>query len=323
MTVSRVEDDLKVNTLEVLTSASIPAAGSPGQLQFNGNPFLAADSNLVWDNTNKFLGIGKTPSGPLDVSGTIRGASLVLLPMIDPYAILIPNNTLYGTYLADGTSRVHCIYVDTSNHMHFGLNDEVVTDGTIHMDPSIDGLTFINSKRFTDSSPTGNFLNFTTQATTPLFRVSIAGLLSFYAGIATVSNGVPVEYAKVDLTAQSANISATTLYAVPTSGAGMYRISAYMVETTAGSISSTLPNVQIVFTDNDTGGSITIDATPILGVAGIGQTGALTANTVGTASSGVIVVNAKAGTNIQYQTVNYASNAAGMQYALHIKLEAL
>jgi len=103
----------------------------------------------------------------------------------------------------------------------------------------------------------------------------------------------------------------------------MYRVSAYVVETTAGSLSSTLPNVQIIYTDNDTGGSITIDATPILGVAGIGQTGALTANTIGTASSGVIAVNVKASTTIQYQTVNYASNLAGMAYALHIKLEAL
>jgi hypothetical protein len=78
-----------------------------------------------------------------------------------------------------------------------------------------------------------------------------------------------------------------------------------------------------VYTDNETGGSITIDATPVLGVAGIGQTGALTANTIGTASSGVIAINVKASTTIQYQTVNYASTAAGMAYALHVKLEAL
>jgi hypothetical protein len=79
----------------------------------------------------------------------------------------------------------------------------------------------------------------------------------------------------------------------------------------------------IRFADPDTGTSITIDATPILGIAGIGQTGALTSNTIGTASAGVIAINAKASTTIQYQTVNYASTAAGMQYALHIKLEAL
>lgn len=149
------------------------------------------------------------------------------------------------------------------------------------------------------------------------------GLFSTYNNITTVSNGVPSEIAKIDTTGLTANVSAATIYAVPSSGVGMYRISSYVVETTAGSVSSTLPNVQILYTDNETGGSITIDATPILGIAGIGQTGALTSNTIGTASSGVIVINAKASTNIQYQTVNYASTAAGMAYALHIKLEVL
>ena len=144
-----------------------------------------------------------------------------------------------------------------------------------------------------------------------------------YNNIATVSNGVPAEYATIDSTGLTANVAASTLYAVPAAGVGMYRVSAYVVETTAGSLSSTLPNVQIVYNDRDTAGSITIDATPILGIAGIGQTGALTANTIGTASSGVIVISVTANTTIQYQTVNYASNLAGMAYALHIKLEAL
>ena len=55
----------------------------------------------------------------------------------------------------------------------------------------------------------------------------------------------------------------------------------------------------------------------------VGQTGALTANTVGTTATGVIVVDAKASTNINYQTVNYASSIAGMTYAIHLRAEAL
>ena len=144
-----------------------------------------------------------------------------------------------------------------------------------------------------------------------------------YNNIATVSNGVPAEYATIDTTGLTANVGSTLLYAVPSTGAGLYRVTALVVETTAASVSSTLANVQIVYTDNQTSGTITIDATPVLGVAGVGQTGALTANTVGTTSTGVIAVNAKASTNINYQTVNYASSTAGMTYALHIKLEAL
>lgn len=146
---------------------------------------------------------------------------------------------------------------------------------------------------------------------------------SKYNAIATVSNGIPAEYATIDTTGLTANVGASTLYAVPATGAGMYRVSSYTVETTAGSVSSTLPNVQIVYTDKETSGAITIDATPVLGVAGIGQTGALTSNTIGTASSGVIVISVKASTTIQYQTVNYASSLAGMTYAIHLKLEAL
>lgn len=154
-------------------------------------------------------------------------------------------------------------------------------------------------------------------------NIKILNLISTYNNITTVSNGVPSELAKIDSTGLTANVGATLLYTTPASGAGMYRVSVLVVETTAGSLSSTLPNVQIVYTDNETGGAITIDATPILGIAGIGQTGALTADTVGTTSTGVICINAKASTNINYQTVNYASNLAGMAYALHIKLEAL
>jgi len=147
--------------------------------------------------------------------------------------------------------------------------------------------------------------------------------ISNYNSITTVSNGVPSEIAQVNTFPLTANVGATLLYAVPASGVGLYRVSAHVVLTTAASVSSTLPNVQIVYTDVDTNGIVTIDATPILGIAGIGQTGALTANTVGTTASGVIVIDAHASSNINYQTVNYASSLAGMTYSLHIRLEAM
>lgn len=149
------------------------------------------------------------------------------------------------------------------------------------------------------------------------------GKLTTYNAIATVGNGVASEVATIDTTGLTANVATATLYAVPASGEGLYRINAYVVETIAGSVSSVLPNVQIVYTDKDSNTSVTIDATPILGAAGIGQTGALSANTVGTAVSGVIVIYVKASTTIQYLTTNYASVAAGMTYALHLKAEAL
>lgn len=127
----------------------------------------------------------------------------------------------------------------------------------------------------------------------------------------------------IDQTGLTANVGASTLLATGSVLGGLYRVTAHVVLTTAASVSSTLPNVQVVYTDAQTSTSITIDATPILGAVGLGQTGLLTANSVGLTSSGIISVNAKAGTVIQYQTVNYASTAAGMAYALHIRIEPL
>lgn len=133
-----------------------------------------------------------------------------------------------------------------------------------------------------------------------------------YNNIATVANGVPSEIAQINTTGLTGNVSIATLYAVPASGAGMYRVSVFAVETVAGSISSTLPRTEITFTDVDANTSITINATATS-----------TANTVGTANQGQVVMNVKASTNIQYATTGYASNAAGMTYAIHIRLEAL
>lgn len=125
--------------------------------------------------------------------------------------------------------------------------------------------------------------------------------------------------AKADLTAQQANIAATTLYTVPANAGGMYRMSGYVALTQAATTSSTLPNINALWTDNDTS------------VAGQGGfTSVLTNNTVGINSAegsvlaGVITFNAKAGTAIQYLTANYASvGATPMLYAIHIKLEYL
>jgi hypothetical protein len=144
-----------------------------------------------------------------------------------------------------------------------------------------------------------------------------------FAMIDAASVGAAGEIAKIDSTGLTANVGVSTLYAVPATGEGFYRVNAYVVETTAGSVSSVLPNVQIIYTDKDSNASVTIDATPILGAAGLGQTGALNANAGGTVSSGVIAIYVKASTTIQYQTSNYASVAAGMTYALRLRLELL
>ena len=136
-----------------------------------------------------------------------------------------------------------------------------------------------------------------------------------YNGVALVSNGLPSEIKKSDLTAQNAAITATTL--ISASQTGMYRISWSAAITTADGATSSLGGTngfQVIYTSpTDSVVKTTAPQTPW----------ATGLNTTGTADGGVMVVYAKTGTNIQY-TYDYMSATPGqMVYELHIKLEAL
>jgi len=127
------------------------------------------------------------------------------------------------------------------------------------------------------------------------------------------STGVAV-VATVNLTAQQANIGATTLTSPVANG--YYRASCYLVVTQAATTSSTLPFCQITYTDAD---SNVAETAQIINTS--------TANTVG-AVGGVTSVPqppfffAKSGVAIQYSTGGYTSvGATPMQYAIHVRLE--
>lgn len=128
-----------------------------------------------------------------------------------------------------------------------------------------------------------------------------------------------------NLTAQAANVGSTVLYAVPATGAGFYRVVGYAVVTQQATTSSTLPNIQITFTDADTnvsGGTISLTAnsagSPVNPPVGFNSDNAIGA----TGLSGSNIINARASTNINWLTANYASvGATPMQYAVHLKLE--
>lgn len=271
-------------------------SGTNIALYLNASGATTANYGLIVNAGN--VGIGETaPANLLQVTGTSGGALLNL--------IRLKNNST-TTSTASGISFNNTTATSTTAQIQ-AIRISSSTDNDLVFSGNNTSSTLTEIARFVGATQ----------------GFSLVGKTTKYNNISTVSNGTPSEYATIDTTGSTANIGATLLYAVPASGAGMYRVSVLIVETTAASVSSTLPNAQIVYTDNETSGTITLDATPILGIAGIGQTGALTANTVGTTVSGVIVINAKASTNINYQTVNYASTAAGMAYAIHIKLEAL
>src|SRR5208337_4804755 len=152
--------------------------------------------------------------------------------------------------------------------------------------------------------------------TTPEFAITNAGICSTYGGTATVSQGIPSEIITVDLTAQTAAISATTLISAPATG--MYRISWVADITTISDGTSVLGGTngfQAIYTSpTDTVVKTTV----------VGDSITSAANTTGTTTSGSLMVYAKATTNIQY-SFDYTSvqTTTKMAFELHVKLERL
>jgi len=146
--------------------------------------------------------------------------------------------------------------------------------------------------------------------------VQMQGALTKYNNISTVANGIPSIYGQANLTAQGANVAATTLYAVPASGTGIYEITVYIVVSQPGTNSSTLPDSRLIYTDQDSSATITVNATA-----------SSTGNTTSTFQQFTFVVNAKASTNIQYdigQVTPYAtSGATSMQFAYRARAKYL
>jgi len=176
--------------------------------------------------------------------------------------------------------------------------------------------TLIGSAEFTFTEgdlylTNGMFANYIEVAGTGTFAgLVLNGKATTYNSVATVSNGIPSELATVDLTAQTAAIGTTTLYAVPATGAGMYRISYTAKVTTAASTSSTLGVLTVGYTDADA-------TTPTI----VGATN--TGNTTTSLVQDTVIVYAKASTNITYAMGYITSGATPMAYNLHIKCEAL
>jgi hypothetical protein len=126
--------------------------------------------------------------------------------------------------------------------------------------------------------------------------------------------------ATVSATAQTADIGTTTAYAVPAGAGGQYLMTCYDVVMVA-STTGTLPACSVLFTDansNNQGTGVqqisgsNSGCGPVLGCSSLNNTA-----TVQTGTS--VVINAKASTNIQYNTSGYASTGTPMQYAVHLK----
>lgn len=134
---------------------------------------------------------------------------------------------------------------------------------------------------------------------------------SVVSGATTSAAGV---LGKSDLTAQTGSIGAVTLLTGGASTAGMYRVSVYMVTTTAG---TALDVVKATVAWND-GAAQTLDV-PLLTTAGAATN--LDLATLNAKAQGSVIVYAAASQNITYTTT--VTKTGTPQYAIHVRIEAL
>lgn len=120
--------------------------------------------------------------------------------------------------------------------------------------------------------------------------------------------------AKSNLTAQAAAKSATTIYAVPAAGAGMYKVNYVASITTVDGTSAVLGGAngfQVIYTDiNDSVVKTSNPTTPVVSAV----------NATGTTISGALFAYAKASTNIQY-AFGYTGVGGQMRYDLSVYVE--
>lgn len=295
-------------------SNTLTAPGNGTQLNLSATVINASGSSGTFGSTN--ASTLSSTNGTTTIKGgqgpTINTAQVDFLPVSSNTGT---SGTQVGTQArgtfapASGTSNFHALISNPTINQTGGANGTVRVLASYPVNTALVGTEYLLALGTSSATgPTGTL--------TDLFLVNSAGLTKNYAGIATVSQGQPAEYATVDLTAQTAAITATTLYAVPAAGQGMYRISWSATITTAASVSSVLGGTngfQILYTSPT-------DSVVKTTVSGNSVTSA--ANTTATAVGGVEIVYAKLSTNIQYQ-YDYTSSGTAMAYELHLKIEAL
>lgn len=132
-----------------------------------------------------------------------------------------------------------------------------------------------------------------------------------------ITTPIPATVAKVNLTAQAAAISATTAYAVPANGAGLYLIS-WVATITQTATSSCVLGSTSGFQARFTKGGVVKTTNPqsVTNFTSI-------ANSTGTAISASLLMSCDASTNIQYLMGYSSTGATAMQYSLDITVQKL
>ncbi len=114
----------------------------------------------------------------------------------------------------------------------------------------------------------------------------------------------------IDLTAQTADIGSTTIVSAPANG--LYRVAGYIVVTTVASVSSTLPSIVLTWSDQDNGQTQSWTLTPTAN-----------GNLQTTVEQNDAILSCGPAANLSFSTTGYASSGTPMQYAVHLRVEAL
>jgi len=149
----------------------------------------------------------------------------------------------------------------------------------------------------------------------PISGSVVTSTVSSYDGVATVKAGIPSLVAAPATVSQTAAISATTIYAVPASRAGLYRVSYAAWVTAADAASSALGGTNGFQTTSTVNGVSVTDSPTTPNISAL--------NTVHTKISGVQICRCDASTNLQY-VFGYTSGTPGtMAYSLNVYVEYL
>ena len=330
-----------------VAAVSVPA-GTPGTAAAWGLTFAGTTLGLAASSSNLLALIGSNPilrfyNGATDNatvgatgSGTLRGLGLAAVSDSTNSSVVVAGNIGSNSGVADvviggqishtnttGTSYGVSIGNGTSNSTGFELFAPSSGTGTyvgLNVNPKISQTSTASGSYTavlvnvveTGALGTANKLltlqGGTTGGTTR-FEVNSAGVVDTYNSITTVANGMPAEYATVNSTGNAAAITTTTFYAVPAAGTGIYRVSYYLLQTTAATSSAAL--------------QLTVGWTDSSSTAQTATSTSLVSNLVGAETSGSFIVQSANSQNITY-AVSYTSvGLTAAAYSIYLRLEAL
>lgn len=249
---------------------------------------------------------GNTFSG-VAVAAPIDGSAGGALQYNDAATLRIESNPpdamVSGTL--DGTPRSWALAVD-GGECSFGSNIIHINSGTgIHMRSGVSGSNFQIQNEDSTSTIT-MYIGATNTLQVASTGVSSSVKMTTYNGVATQGNGLAAIYEAVNLSAQTATIGATQLYAVPASGAGQYRVSVSLICSTAGTAGTVTAGIV-----NSNGSGAQTQTTSSLSLTGLG-------NEVSTQ----FTLYSTSSTNIDYQTT-VAGATGSPKYNLNVRLEYL